>query len=202
MNDVREPPSAPVPVLEERRGHRGTGRFWSVRRVPAGLTALAVLVGAGLLLYDVAAVRADRPAMRWRRALAGDLATLPLDDARMLGAAAAACALGVWLLALAVTPGLRAVLPMRRRDESVRAGIDRDAVALVLRDRVQEVPGVRSVRVRVRRARAVVRAVSHFRELDDVHADVEAALAGAVEELGLARSPALSVRVVRTERKG
>ncbi|MEV3991594.1 DUF6286 domain-containing protein [Streptomyces sp. NPDC049837] len=191
----------PVPVLEGTPGG-AAHRFWSVRRVPAALLALLVLAGAGLLLYDVAAVRAGRPGMRWRRVLADDLATRPLDDVAVLAGAVAAIGLGVWLLVLACTPGLRAVLPMRRGDGPLRAGLGREAVEIVLRDRAMAVAGVRSVRVRARRHKAVVRAVSHFRDLDDVRTDLDAALRAAVEELGLARPPDVSVHVARPSRKG
>ncbi|MDN3297794.1 DUF6286 domain-containing protein [Streptomyces ficellus] len=191
----------PVPVLEGPPGG-GARRFWSVRRVPAALVALAILAVAGLLLYDIAAVRAGRPGMRWRRALADDLATRPLDNVWVLLVALAVMALGLWLLVLAVTPGLRAVLPMRRGAGPVRAGLGRKAVEIVLRDRAMTVTGVQSVRVRVRRSKAVVRAVAHFRELTDVLADLEATLDDAVEELGLARPPQVSVHVVRPARKG
>jgi hypothetical protein len=44
--------------------------------------------------------------------------------------------------------------------------------------------------------------VSHFRELDDVRADLEATLADGIRGLGLVRPPALSVHVVRPGRKG
>jgi hypothetical protein len=64
-----------------------------------------------------------------------------------------------------------------------------------------EVAGVQSVRVRVRRRRARVRAMSHFRELDDVRTDLDAVLTDAVRGLGLSRPPALSVRVRRPGRK-
>ncbi|MFI8366567.1 DUF6286 domain-containing protein [Streptomyces sp. NPDC085466] len=177
-------------------------RFWSVRRIPAALLAAVVLGGAGLLLYDVAAVRADHSAMSWRRELADALATRPLDSATILAAAGAAVLLGVWLLVLASTPGLRAVLPMRRAHPDVRAGLDREAAALALRDRAMEVSGVQSVKVTVGRAKVAVRAVSHFRPLDDVREDVESVLADGVEELGLARPPALTVRVARPPKKG
>jgi hypothetical protein len=43
--------------------------------------------------------------------------------------------------------------------------------------------------------------VSHFRALDDVRADLDDALAEAVRGLGVARPPALSVRVRRPGRK-
>ncbi|MFE9094912.1 DUF6286 domain-containing protein [Streptomyces sp. NPDC007264] len=180
----------------------GGRRFWSARRVPAGVLAVLVLIAAGLTLYDVAAVRAHRPAMRWRPALAHRLAELPLDDTRVLVVAGAAVALGLWLLVLATAPGLRGVLRMRPAPADVRAGLHREAAALVLRDRAMEVSGVRSVRVRLGRTRTDVRAVSHFRELDDVRADLDAVLADAVRGLGLARPPALSVHVRRPGRRG
>ncbi|MCT7352276.1 DUF6286 domain-containing protein [Streptomyces sp. 15-116A] len=190
------PPPAPEAGTKERR------RFWSSRRVPAGLLALLVLVIAGAFLYDIAAVRADRPAMSWRRELSTQLAERPLDDTWVLVGAGVATALGLWLLLLALTPGLRRLLPMHRTHPDVRAGLHRDAAAMVLRDRAMEVAGVQSVRVRVRRRRAEVRAVSHFRELDHVRDDLDVVLADAVRGLGLARPPALSVRVRRPGRKG
>ncbi|MGW3683593.1 DUF6286 domain-containing protein [Streptomyces prasinus] len=180
----------------------GVRRFWSARRVPAGLLALLLLVVAALFLYDIAAVRADRPAMAWRRELADQLARRPLDDLWVLLGAGAATALGLWLLLLALTPGLRSLLPMRRTHPDVRAGLDRDAAAMVLRDRAMEVAGVRSVRVRVTRRRADVRAVSHFRELDEVRADLGAVLDDTIGRMGLARPPVPAVRVRRPGRKG
>ena len=182
--------------------HGGDGRFWSARRVPAGLLALLVFVGAGLLLYDVAAVRAHRSALQWRTSLARELAERPLDDTWVLVGAGVAAALGVWLIVLAATPGLRAVLPMRRRHPDVRAGLYRETAAMVLRDRAMEVSGVQSVAVRMGRTKADVRAVAHFRELDDVRADLDGTLTEGIRGLGLTRPPALSVRVRRPGRKG
>ncbi|GAP50514.1 DUF6286 domain-containing protein [Streptomyces azureus] len=187
------------PALDGEGGREG--RFWSARRVPAGIVALLLLGLAGLFLYDIASVRADRPVMSWRRELARQLAERPLDDIWVLIGAGVAAALGLWLLVLAVTPGLRDVLPMRRTHADVRAGLDRDAAATALRDRAMEVAGVQSARVRVRRRRARVRAMSHFRELDDVRTDLDAVLTEAVRGLGLSRPPALSVRVRRPGRK-
>jgi hypothetical protein len=189
----------PVPG-EDGDGGRA-GRFWSVRRVPATLLALLILGGAGLLLYDVAAVRADRPAMRWRRAVADHLAEWRLDEMAILAAAGAVMLVGIWLVVLAVTPGLRPLLPMRRDRSHLRAGLHRDAASLVLRDRAMEVPGVQSVRVRMGRSRASVRARAHFRDLDDVRADLDTVLGGGLKELGLARPPALAVHVGRPPAK-
>ncbi|MCX5058076.1 DUF6286 domain-containing protein [Streptomyces sp. NBC_00201] len=193
LDHAPPPPSAADDARE--------GRFWSARRVPAGIVAALILAVAGIFLYDVAAVRAGRPAMSWRRELARQLAERPLDDTWVLVGAGVAAVLGLWLIVLAATPGLRGVLPMRRPDTDVHAGLYREAAALVLRDRAMEVAGVQSVRVRVRRSRADVFAVSHFREPDDVRADLDTALAEAVEGLGLSRPPALTVHVRRPGRK-
>ncbi|MFC5722463.1 DUF6286 domain-containing protein [Streptomyces gamaensis] len=184
------PPAAPDGAPRARR-------FRSARRVPAVLAAVVVLGAAGALLYDVAAVRASRPATAWRRRLARELAERPLDDAWIVAGAAVAVVLGGWLLVLAVTPGLRGVLPMRRDTPGLRAGLDRRAAALVLRDRALRIPGVQSVRVDVGRRLIRVRAQSHFRDLDDVRSDLDDVLADGVRELGLARHPVLSVRVHR-----
>lgn len=195
----REPedPYGGVPAQASPRPDGRARRFWSARRVPAGITALLVLAGAGLLLYDVAAVRAGRRAMPWRVTVARELARRPLDDTWILAGAAAATALGLWLLLLAVTPGLRQVLPMRPGPGRIRAGLDRDAAALVLRDAALEVPGVRSARVSVGRRKAKVRALSHFRSLDDVRDDLDAVLGDARDGLGLRRPPRLSLAVRR-----
>ncbi|WP_031109157.1 DUF6286 domain-containing protein [Streptomyces sp. NRRL S-146] len=193
--------AAGTPSELEGKGGR-EGRFWSARRVPAAIVALLLLGLTGLFLYDIVSVRAGRPGMGWRRELARQLAERPLDDTWVLLGAGVAAVLGLWLLILAVTPGLRDVLPMRRTHTGVRAGLHRDAAATALRDRAMEVGGVQSARVRVRRRRARVRAMSHFRELDDVRTELDDVLADAVRGLGLSQPPSLSVRVRRPGRKG
>ncbi|MFE1029513.1 DUF6286 domain-containing protein [Streptomyces sp. NPDC058818] len=198
----KEPAAGTGPPPDPGPGSGPAGRFWSARRVPAGIVALLLLLVAGAFLYDVVAVRAGRSALGWRRELARQLADRPLDDTWVLVGAGVAAALGLWLLALALTPGLRRVLPMRRTRPDVRAGLHRDAAATVLRDRAMEVAGVQSARVRMRRRKARVRALSHFRELDDVRTDLDGALDDAVRGLGLARPPAVSLRVARPGRKG
>ncbi|WP_171171409.1 DUF6286 domain-containing protein [Streptomyces sp. I05A-00742] len=198
--EVPEPPDEP-PEAEERQDGGRAGRFWSARRLPAMLVALAVLAVAGLFLYDVAAVRAGRPAMGWRRRLARELAHRHLDNGWIVTGAVVALLAGIWLIVLAVTPGRRAVLPMRRETPDLRAGLDRRAAALVLRDRVMEISGVQSVRVDVGRLAIRARAQAHFRDLDEVRTDVDGVLADGVRELGLARRPVLSVRVHRPARR-
>ncbi|WNI14960.1 DUF6286 domain-containing protein [Actinacidiphila sp. ITFR-21] len=190
------------PAAAGERDAARVKRFWSGRRIPAAITAAAVLALSGLFLYDVASVRADRKAMSWRHTLADQLATRHLDNVWIIVGAAVCAVVGLWLLALALTPGERGVLPMARRGPSgVRAGLDRHAAELVLRDRAMEVSGVRWAQVAVGRRRIRARATSHFRELDDVRADLSAALEQAVRQLGLARPPHLRLRVQRAEKK-
>ncbi|WP_394813338.1 DUF6286 domain-containing protein [Streptomyces johnsoniae] len=196
-----EAPAGPAEEPAEPGGGVAAGRFWSERRGPAALVAVVLMGASGLLLYDVVSVRAGRPAASWRRTLADDLAARPLDDAWVVVAAAAAVLAGVWLIVLAVTPGLRGLLPMRRDSELMRPGIERGAAAAVLRHRALEVSGVRSVRVNVGRRRVRALAEAHFRELDVVHADLDAVLTHGIRELGLARQPALSVHVRRPPRR-
>ncbi|AKG42202.1 DUF6286 domain-containing protein [Streptomyces xiamenensis] len=178
-------------------GQEPAGRFWSVRRCPAAFVALVLLLAAALLLYDVASVRADRPVGAWRRRLADEFATRPLDDPWVIAAAGSAVVLGLVLIVLALTPGLRGLLPMRRDSAVLRAGIERRAAAVVLRDRGLQVPGVRAVRVRVGRRRVRVRAQAHFRDLHEVRADLDEVLEDGIAGLGLARQPALTVQVRR-----
>ncbi|MEU6879050.1 DUF6286 domain-containing protein [Streptomyces sp. NPDC046712] len=168
--------------------------------------ALLSAAAVGLLLYDVVSVRAGQAVMRWRWRLAEELATRPLDDIWMIVGAAVAMALGLGLFLLAVTPGLRRLLPMRRptgipEAEEVRAGLDRRAAALVLRDRGTQVPGVQLVRVAVGRRKVKARARAHFRDLEEIRADLDATLGEAVTSLGLARQPMLTV-TARRPKKG
>ena len=188
------------PSRTGREGGGHAGRFWSARRVPAGIVALLVLAAAGLLLYDVTSVRAGGPAMGWRRTLADELATTSVDDTKVLAGACLAGLLGLWLILLAVTPGRRGLLSMRRDAPAVRAGLDRDAARLVLRDRAMLVSGVQSVRVRVGRRKVRAKARAHFRDLHEVRGDLDAALGKGIRELGLARPPGLSVHVRRPKK--
>ncbi|GAB3644682.1 DUF6286 domain-containing protein [Streptomyces sparsus] len=177
-----------------------TGRFWSARRIPAAVVSLLVLAATGLLLYDLAAVRTGREAMAWRRQLAEELAVRRLDDPWVVAGAIVAVLLGGWLLVLAVTPGLRRLLTMRG-EPGTRAALDRGAAAHVLRDRAMDVPGVQSARVKVRRRKARVDVLAHFRELDEVREDLRTVLDEAVDVLGLATRPVLKLRVRRPAKR-
>jgi hypothetical protein len=63
-----------------------------------------------------------------------------------------------------------------------------------------QVAGVQSARVAVGRWKAKARAEAHFRDLEEVRADLDATLGEAVTSLGLARQPALTVSVRRPKK--
>ena len=101
----RRPRPGPAPTTADR--DRAAGPAASGRRAgcPPASSPCWCSAGAGLLLYDVAAVRAGRTAMPGGGTLADELATRPLDDVWVIvGAAAVAVALGLWLLVLARRP--------------------------------------------------------------------------------------------------
>lgn len=183
--------SKPPPADPQPRARRP----WSVRRIPAALTALLVAVAAGTFLFDIVRVRAGRPAAAWRTRLTDELATRPLDDLWIQIGAAVIAVVGLWLVVLALTPGLRHQLPLQTPDAQMRAVLDRDAAALLLRDAAMRVPGVSAARVRVFQRRVRARADVRFRAPAEVKADLVAALLEELDRFALARPPRLAVRV-------
>ncbi|MEE1941531.1 DUF6286 domain-containing protein [Streptomyces sp. TRM 70361] len=198
------PPDGPGDGTEGGGGGRATGRLWSARRVPAAVLALILAVVAAVLLYEAVAASIDKSAAPWRREVTGELDARPLDDLWVIAGAALTALLGLWLLVLALTPGLRGLLPMRGSGTGgvrVRAWLERSAAELTLRDRLLEVPGVQSARVRVGRHRITTRVRAHFRPLEEVRGDVDRTLEDGVRLLGLARRPRLSTRVRRPKKE-
>ncbi|MFJ5798588.1 DUF6286 domain-containing protein [Streptomyces decoyicus] len=177
-------------------------RPWSARRIPACLAASLILLAAGALLFEAIWIRAGHRATAWWTTLTDELATRPLGNLWVLTGAAVAAALGLWLIMLALTPGLRRQLPLRVPADDhgrIRAVLDRKGAALLLRDAAMRVPGVSTARVRVRRRRVTVRAGVGFRDTADVKDDLTDTLRREErDQLALARPPRLRVRVRRS----
>lgn len=196
-----DPPEREVPgpdrTAGESDGGRRSRRPWSARRIPAALVASVILVAAVAALADVIAVRAGRPAAAWRRQLARELGTRSVDDVWMLTGAAVAAVAGVWLIVLALTPGLRHRLPLRSPAgcPRLRASLDREGAADLLRDAAMRVPGVGAAHVRVRRHRIKARADVRFRDPRRVKDDLTAVLVEERDRLALARPSRIAVRV-------
>lgn len=173
----------------------GGRRFVSERRIPAVIVAVVALATSGVLLYDIAAVRMDRPAAQWRRRAADELATRPLDSTWVVGGAVVAVVAGLWLVWLALTPGLRGVLPVRTAVPDLRAGLGRRAAAGLLRDSVQQVSGVADARVKVGRRKVKAWARVHFRDPAQVRQEVLDVLEEGMGRLSLASPLALELRI-------
>ncbi|MET9465676.1 DUF6286 domain-containing protein [Streptomyces sp. NPDC006544] len=200
-NEAASPTAAGQPAQQPSAGPRpSVGRPWSARRTPAALTALVIGAVAGIFLFDVVRARTGRAAAAWRTDLADELATRPLDDTWIRVGAAVMALLGLWLVVLALTPGLRHQLPLTSPDARMRGVLDRDAAELRLRDAAMRVPGVSAAKIRVSRHRTRARADVRFRPPADVKADLLVALREEIDRLALARPPGLAVRV-RTGRK-
>ncbi|WP_431951971.1 DUF6286 domain-containing protein [Actinacidiphila sp. bgisy167] len=172
-------------------------RLWSARRIPATVLALVAACAFGVTLYDVIAVRAGQPAGAWRTGLADELASRPIDDLWMLLGAAVAVLLGLWLLFLALTPGLRRMLPLRAPDgcSGLQAWLDRRGAELVLRDAAMRVPGIARAKVRVGRRRIIAWAEVRFRDPETVREDLTQALRDQCRQLALAHAPRLAIRL-------
>ncbi|MGW7486285.1 DUF6286 domain-containing protein [Streptomyces sp. NPDC054786] len=134
--------------------------------------------------------------------MTAELATRPLGNPWILTGAAVVAVLGLWLVVLALTPGLRHQLPLRVPAEGhgqMRAVLERKGAALLLRDAAMRVPGVSTVHVRVRRRRVTARAGVGFRDTADVKDDLTDTLRREErDQLALARLPRLRVRVRRS----
>ncbi|MFC1407107.1 MULTISPECIES: DUF6286 domain-containing protein [Streptacidiphilus] len=177
-------------------------RFWSARRNAAALAALVAVAAAGALLYEEIYIRSGNRAHAWRTWISDQLADRHLDDAWVIAGSAVVCALGLWLLLLAATPGLRRLLPLATEDTGgLRAALDRRAAAAMLRRAALETPGVREAGVKVGRRRARVRAVVGFGDPGEVKTALAEHLSVERGRLGLVRPPMVNVKV-RTQSKG
>lgn len=179
-----------------RDGGRG-GRIRAQRRVPAALVATVAAAACALLLVDVVAVRLGSAPAAWRTSVAGWAAAHGPADAVVRVGGVFVALTGAWLLGCALLPGSRRRLRMAAPAPRVRAALDRTAAARVVRDRADAVPGVARARVRVRRRRVRVLAGVGFGTPQDVRAELIRVVAASLPELGLARTPALRVRVRR-----
>lgn len=159
-------------------------RPWSGRRLPAAATALVVATAAGALL-----VRGAHGGLTPSSALR----SVPLTDARWIGAGAAVAVLGVVLVVLALTPGMRRWLPLLRPDGDTRAAIDRSSVGLLLRDAALGVDGVSRVEVRSGRRRRRVRVLVAHGSTDGARQAAEWSASAALSGIGLGRPGRLSV---------
>ncbi len=122
------------------------------RRTPVTLLTLLATVACGALAFDLIQVHtAHRSAAAWRMSAVHWLSGHGPGDPAVVIAGALMGLIGIWMVVLAVTPGLRHRSTVRTAAERVDAAVDRSAVESLVRDAVGDVPGIASVRVRARR---------------------------------------------------
>ncbi|WP_432130353.1 DUF6286 domain-containing Asp23/Gls24 family envelope stress response protein [Streptomyces tendae] len=190
LSPDRAAPQQPPAHEDAPSGGRAARRPWSPRRIPAALVALVAAAACAALLYDVLSVHlAGRRPAGPRTGAVDWLATHGPGDPAVVAGGAVAAALGAWLLCLALTPGLRGVLPMSpvpgRHDQ--RAVLDRAAAAELVRDAASAVPGVTHVRVRCGRRRVRLRARLSFGDRPATRAALRTTAGATLTTLGLAR---------------
>ena len=171
-------------------------RYWSARRNAAAVTALVSVCLGGAVLYEELYIHTGHQAHLWRTRITDALADHTLNDPWVITGAAVACVLGLWLLVLASTPGLRTLLPLAAEGTSgVRAALDRRAAAAMLQRATLEVPGVSAAKVSVGRRKARVRASVGFGEHESAREALVATLSEERDRLGLVRPPTVNVKV-------
>ena len=187
---------APVPPVEETNSPGTPRRWWSGRRVPVALLTSAAALGCGALAVDLIEVHlAHRAAAAWRVSAVHWLSGHGPGDSPVVIAGGLTALLGVWMIVLAVTPGLRHRSTVHAEAERVDAAVDRSAVESLVRDAVADVAGVGAVRVRVRRRRIAVRAGLAFGDRAETSAAVTAAAHAAVTSCRLRHEPRIRVTV-------
>ncbi|MEV7978858.1 DUF6286 domain-containing protein [Streptomyces sp. NPDC086519] len=175
---------------------RTPGRLCSRRRVPDAVLAAVAAVACGALALDLVMVHAaHRPAAVWRVEAVRWLSEHGPGDRSVAVAGGLTAVLGLWMIVLAVTPGLRRRLTVRSTAPPVVAAVDRSAAEALVREAVGEVAGVGTVRVRGRRRRVPVRAEFLCGQRAEVRAEVTAAADGAPASCGLRGPRRLRLRV-------
>lgn len=187
---------APVSPAEETNSPGTPRRWWSARRTPVALLTSAAALACGALALDLIQVHtAHRTAAAWRVSAVHWLSGHGPGDPAVVIAGGLTALLGVWMIVLALTPGLRHRSTVRTADGRVDAAVDRSAIGSLVRDSVGDVPGITAVRVRVRRRRITVRARLAFGDRAGAHTAVTAAARAAVSSCRLRRAPRVRVTV-------
>ncbi|MFJ9342280.1 DUF6286 domain-containing Asp23/Gls24 family envelope stress response protein [Streptomyces sp. NPDC101733] len=171
-------------------------RWWSPRRFP--MAVLILLVGSlcGAVTADVIRVHAlGVPAGAWRMGAVEWLAGQQPGDPAVTGIALVASAAGLWVLALALTPGRRGRLGVTSPAAHQTVAVDRSTVASLVRDAVGDVEGIEAVRVRVGRRRLSVRARLAFGDRDDARQEATAVTERILANCLLRRTPRQRVTV-------
>jgi hypothetical protein len=182
------------------------------RVIPACLTALAILALSVVAAVSLVQELAGRPALVPLGALVRHARTLRLDSPVMVTAAAVTAGLGLILLGCAVIPGRAETLPLeavagQHLDSRPAAGtypvagVSRSGLRTALVATVADVDGVAAVRVRVRGRRVTARVRTELTSIAALREAVSRAAEDRLGQSGLARPPAVRIRVRHLRRR-
>jgi hypothetical protein len=189
--------SRPTVSPAERTGpDRAPRRRWSQRRFPVALLTSVAALGCGALAVDLLLVHlAHRAAAGWRLSAVHWLSGHGPGDPAVVVAGGLTALLGVWMIALALTPGRRHQHTVRTGPYGASTAVDRSAVEALVRDAVADVEGVGAVRVRMRRRRVTVRAGVSFGDRTRTRTAATTVARTALTSCHLGHTPHLRVTV-------
>jgi Family of unknown function (DUF6286) len=182
-------------------GCRAAVRAFRSRRVlPVFAVALPVTAAGALVSVQIASARLGHPALppaEIEHAVRLMRATRWSDPAA-LGASAGLALAGLVLVLASALPGRGRTVALSGDDPRFIAGVTRSGLRVALGTAVFAVPGITDVRIRLRgrlRPRAVVRAVTRFRNPSSLHDQVADAVRARIAGIDPVRAPKVAVRL-------
>lgn len=169
----------------------------SRRSLPAMLVALVVL--AACVLVAVSAIQflvGQRPLLTYD-ALAGAVHDTSWSELPVVLGGGAAVVIGLVLLYNAVIPGKPTVVPLDGPD----SGAVRHSLRRTLRASAAEVDGVASVKLKLRRKKAITKVRTNRTNTDGLADAVRDAVSQRLDRIGPVTRPAVRVRVVSKRSK-
>lgn len=191
--DVR-PPS-------RRAVRRDVRRAFGPRRVLPSMVTAALLAAAAIILAIevIGALVGRPPGVLPVVDLARLGRSLHWDDVLVLAVASFLATLGLLLLLLALKPGRLRAIPLRSEDAHVVLGIARPGLRRYVARAAQSVDGIDRARVKVRRHRVRVRAVSPLHDVAGLTDQVRGAVDERIGALAPLHRPHLHVTVRHRE---
>jgi Family of unknown function (DUF6286) len=188
-------------AVEAPRRRRATRRAFRPQRVvPAAVVAALSAVAAVLVLVEVVAALLRRPAVVLPIGWLGRLSrTVYWDDLLVLAGAAALAALGLVIVALALSPGRPRAYPLDGDDPEVLMGIEPAGLRRYAEYAARRVDGVTGARARIGRRRMRVRVTSPLHDTRGLPDAVRGAVERCFGELALRNPPRPRVSVRHRE---
>lgn len=157
--------------------------FRSRRVIPAVIVAVVLAIISALAADEVFGTMAGHPANAAALASMRRLGTdLHWNEPAVIGAAAAACAIGAILVVLALLPGRSRIVAIRTADPHTVAGVTHLGLRRCLAEAALQQDGIDRARVQLGPHRISVRAVSPLRDAPGLAAQVSQGVAASLAE--------------------